>query len=173
MSFPDGSEGKESACNAGDPGSIPGLGRSLGKIMAIHSNILAWTIPWTEKPGGLQSMGSRRIIYDWVTKQQQTHVMYYILFLLKMHSYFHGSRLWGAHALWWTQHIILLKLLFSFWCPNYHRFGQWETLSGWFLSLFWQAPIIFLLALPHFYSQCSNLILYLSCSSHGIFKASW
>ena len=61
MSFPDGSEGKESACNAGDPGSIPGLGRSLGKIMAIHSSVLAWTIPWTEKPGGLQSMESQRV----------------------------------------------------------------------------------------------------------------
>ena len=93
--------------------------RSLGqedpveKEMAMHFSILLWEIPWTEKPGGLQSMGSRRIIYNWVTKQQQIHVMYYILFLLKMHSYFHGSRLWGAHALWWTLHIILLKLLFN------------------------------------------------------------
>ena len=104
--------------------------RSLGqedpleKEMAMHFSILLWEIPWTEKPGGLQSMGSRRIIYDWVTKQQQIHVMYYILFLIKMHSYFHGLRLWGAHALWWTQHIILLKLLFSFWCPNYHNMAK-------------------------------------------------
>ena len=47
----------ESACNAGDPGSIPGWGRSTGEGMATHSSILAWRIPWTEAPGRLQSMG--------------------------------------------------------------------------------------------------------------------
>ena len=46
MAFPDGSYGKESACNAGDLGSIPGLGRSTGEDMAIHSSTLAWRIPW-------------------------------------------------------------------------------------------------------------------------------
>ena len=35
--------------------------------MAPHSNTLAWKIPWTEEPGGLQSMGSRRVGHDWVT----------------------------------------------------------------------------------------------------------
>ena len=49
--------GKEFAYNAGDPSSIPGPGRSLEKKMASHSGILAWEIPWTEKPGRLQSMG--------------------------------------------------------------------------------------------------------------------
>ena len=33
----------------------------LGKGMATHSGILAWRIPWTEEPGGLQSMGSQRV----------------------------------------------------------------------------------------------------------------
>ena len=37
-------------------GSIPGSGRSLEEEMATHFSILAWKIPWTEKPGGLQSM---------------------------------------------------------------------------------------------------------------------
>ena len=36
----------------------------LEKEMAIHSNILAWKIPWTEKPGRLQSTGSQRVGYD-------------------------------------------------------------------------------------------------------------
>ena len=49
--------GKESACNVGDLGSIPRSGRSLGKEMATHSSIFAWEIPWTEEPGGLQSVG--------------------------------------------------------------------------------------------------------------------
>ena len=53
MSFPVGSDGKESACNAGDPGSIPGSGRSLEKGMATYSNILAWRIPWMEESGEL------------------------------------------------------------------------------------------------------------------------
>ena len=93
MGFPDSSVGKESACNAGNPSSIPGSGRSaaegigyplqyswaslvaqmvknppatweicvqslgredpLEEGMASHSSILAWRIPWTEKPGGL------------------------------------------------------------------------------------------------------------------------
>ena len=35
--------------------------------MATHSSILAWRIPWTEEPGGLQSMGSQRVRHDWVT----------------------------------------------------------------------------------------------------------
>ena len=43
--FPGGSDGKESACSAGDLGSITGLGRSPGEYMATHSSILAWRIP--------------------------------------------------------------------------------------------------------------------------------
>ena len=45
MGFPGGSDGKESTYNAGDPGSIPGLGRSLEEGMATHSSIVAWRIP--------------------------------------------------------------------------------------------------------------------------------
>ena len=39
--------------------------------MATLSSVLAWEIPWTEEPGGLQSMGSKKIGHDLVTKQQQ------------------------------------------------------------------------------------------------------
>ena len=49
VGFPDGSDSKESPCNAGDPGSIPGWGDPLEKGMTIHSSILAWRIPWTEE----------------------------------------------------------------------------------------------------------------------------
>ena len=45
--------GKESASNAGDVGSIPELEDPLEKEMATYSSILAWEMPWTEKPGGL------------------------------------------------------------------------------------------------------------------------
>ena len=47
LGFPGGSAGKESACNVGDLGSVPGLGRSLEKGKATHSSILAWRIPGT------------------------------------------------------------------------------------------------------------------------------
>ena len=62
--FPGGSEGKAPARNAGDLGSIPGLGSSPGEEMATHSSILAWRIPWMEEPGGLQSMGLQRVRHD-------------------------------------------------------------------------------------------------------------
>ena len=54
--------GKESACNSGDIGdtsSIPGSGRHPGGRNGDHSSVLAWKIPWTEEPDGLQSMGSQ------------------------------------------------------------------------------------------------------------------
>ena len=57
LGFPSGSDGTEFDCNAGDLGSIPGLGRLPGEGMATHSSILGWRIPWTEEPGTLQSMG--------------------------------------------------------------------------------------------------------------------
>ena len=83
---------KDPPANAGNAGLIPGSGRSLSSLvaqmvknlptmletwvqslggedplekeMATHSGILSWKIPWTEKPGGLQSMGSQRIGHD-------------------------------------------------------------------------------------------------------------
>ena len=42
----------------------------LEKEMTTHSSILAWEIPWTEEPGGLQTMGSQRVGHDLTTKQQ-------------------------------------------------------------------------------------------------------
>ena len=39
-------------------------GEDLEEGMAIHSGILAWEIPWTEEPGGLQSIGSQRVRHD-------------------------------------------------------------------------------------------------------------
>ena len=53
----------------------------LEEEMSTHSSILAWEIPWTEEPGGLQSTGLQRVRHDWVTEQQpakgcgQRHVL--------------------------------------------------------------------------------------------------
>ena len=46
----------------------------LKKEMATHSSILAWRIPWTEEPGGLQSTGSQRVGHDWATEDTQPSV---------------------------------------------------------------------------------------------------
>ena len=114
MGFPDSSAGKESACNVGDPGLIPGSGRSPGEGlgyplqyswaslvtqtiknlpamqeiwvwslgwedpleegMAHRPSILFWRIPWTEEPGGLQSMRSQRVGHDWKTEHTNAHI---------------------------------------------------------------------------------------------------
>ena len=55
--FPGGSDGEESAWKGDDPVRSLGQEDPLEKEMATHSSILAWRIPWTEEPGGLQSMG--------------------------------------------------------------------------------------------------------------------
>ena len=50
---------KNPLANARDTGSIPRLRRSPGEANGNHSSILAWKIPWTEGPGGLQPVGSQ------------------------------------------------------------------------------------------------------------------
>ena len=54
----------DSACNAGEPASIPESGRCPGEEMATHYRIFAWKIPLLEKSGGLPSMGSQRVRHD-------------------------------------------------------------------------------------------------------------
>ena len=60
LGFPGGSDGKQSTCNAEDLGQED----PLEEDTATLSSILAWKIPWTEKPGGLQSVGSPRVGHD-------------------------------------------------------------------------------------------------------------
>ena len=54
---------------------------SLQKEMASHSSVLAWEIPWTEEPGGLQSMGSVRVGHNWLTS-------------LSLFTFMHWRRQW-------------------------------------------------------------------------------
>ena len=68
-------------------------------VMATHSSILAWRIPWTEEPGGLQSTGSQRVGHDWATslhfienvtiwyssRLSSTSIFYSFLFLSSIH----------------------------------------------------------------------------------------
>ena len=86
--------------------------------MAPHSSTLVWKIPWTEEPGGLQSMGSLRVGHDWVTS-------------LSLFTFMHWRRKWqptpvflpgesqgwgslvGCHGLWAAQSWTQLKRLSS------------------------------------------------------------
>ena len=82
LDFPGGSDGKASAYNAGDPGSIPGSGRSPGERNDNHSSTLAWKISWTEKPGRLQSMRLQRVGHDWVTS-----LSFFLVLLLTLENF--------------------------------------------------------------------------------------
>ena len=103
--FPGGSDSKESACNVGDLGSSLGWEAPLGKEMETHSIILAWRIPWTKEPGGLQPVGSQRGGHDWVT---HTHRRLWLL---------HRSLL-GLHGRYVSSGWLILCSL------------QWVTLKG-------------------------------------------
>ena len=59
---------KNPSVKEGDAVSIPGSEDLLEKEMATDLSILAWEILWTEKPGGLQSMGLQRVRHDLTTK---------------------------------------------------------------------------------------------------------
>ena len=62
--FPSGLLVKNPPLSAEVAGSIPDGGDPLEKRMVTHTSILAWRIQWTEKPGGLQSMGLQRVRHD-------------------------------------------------------------------------------------------------------------
>ena len=66
--------GKESACQAEDADLVPGSGRSPGEGNGNLFQDSCLETPWTEKPRGLQSMGSQRIRYNLGTKQQQAKI---------------------------------------------------------------------------------------------------
>ena len=75
ISFPNGSAVKNLPVNAEDASSVLGSGGDpLEKEMATHSSILAWDIPWTEQPGGLQSMGSQSVGHNLATEHAHMYV---------------------------------------------------------------------------------------------------
>ena len=92
LGFLGGSNGKESAYNAGDMGSILGWEYPLEEGMTTHSSILAWEVPWTEEPGRQQSTVSKRIRHDWSDNTNcyisQTNIIW---------SYTVEHRIWGGY----------------------------------------------------------------------------
>ena len=97
-SFPGGTSGKESICKCGrwktcwfDPwvGKIP-----WRKEMVTHSSILAWRIPWTEEPGGLQSIGLQRVN---TTEHTHTHSIWW-LHGIALKTWPHSPKCWNMNV---------------------------------------------------------------------------
>ena len=87
-----------SVCNAGDLGSIPGLGRPLGEGNGNRSSILAWRIPWTEEPGQLETTGLQRVRHNWAIN---TFIFTYTQNPYTANSYTHAC-LYKHTCTYWT-----------------------------------------------------------------------
>ena len=99
-----GSMVKNPPANAGASGlvgSTPGLGRSPGGGNGNPSSILAWRIPWTEEPGGLQSIGLQRVRHDWVTEHTHTQALSVYIYII-------------CRQAWWYFQVHLYHLNFVF-----------------------------------------------------------
>ena len=62
---------------------------SLEEDMATHLSVFAQRIPWTEEPGGPQSMGSQTVRHDWVTKHIHAYIIFQILFHYRLFHSIH------------------------------------------------------------------------------------
>ena len=109
LGLPRWCNGKESACQCKKCGFDPWVGQfPWRRKMAAHSSILAWKIPWTNEPGGLQSMGSWRVRHDWVkhtyTRFGGSNFLWKGILLLKKFFGAPASRLCNSHQ-YLTHHI--------------------------------------------------------------------
>ena len=116
--------------------------RSLEKRIDTHSSILAWRIPWTEEPGGLQSLGSQRVRHDWMTNTHRhththTHTHTNTIFnknkvgkknnLIKTFS----SKHWNKEGDCDNLLLITAVSLFKYWMP--WVFWSISVIKGWIL----------------------------------------
>ena len=83
----------------------------LEEDMAIHSSILAWRIPRTEEPGGLQSMGSQRVGHDWAT-------FTFFLYRVPVHVYFHVFAYFMCHLFTYIEMFMLFLTRITLVCEN-------------------------------------------------------
>ena len=114
----------------------------LKKWMTTHSSILAWRIPWTEEPGGLQSMGSQRVEHNWETN---AYTLWYSIYCggLELITQY----LWGIPVCFLTSNQPTSKSLSDYhwlgsvlagygpWCPKESDMTEWHIFSGSVLEL--------------------------------------
>ena len=84
----------------------------LEKEVVTHSSILAWRIPWTEQPGGLQSTGLQRVGHDWATSLT-SHTIKGLSNILIMEDFFNIDHLQGLvfHVTYFKKHRSGLKII--------------------------------------------------------------
>ena len=109
--------------------------------MATHSSILAWRIPWTEKTGGLQSMGLQSVRHDWVTNTFTFHLPNQELGFSMLKFLLKCLRNLFSHYLWYYFYKLLIKWLKNIkaqkkilWrqmvnIDNYSWYTKWQVLS--------------------------------------------
>ena len=107
LTYYGGSDGKASAYNAGDTGSIPGSGRSPGEGNGNPLQYSYKEVPWTEEPGGLQSMGSQRVGHNLATSLSVFHIVWEIR-LVSLNLFIHLIP--GPHL------DNLIQMFISWWC---------------------------------------------------------
>ena len=110
IGFPSGSDGKESACNAGDPGLISRSGRSPGEGMATRSSILAWRIPRTRNLAGYSPWDHKELdMNEWLIHLYacvSTYIYTCIHTLIRVHT--------GVYTQTWL-HVIHPYMLMCMW----------------------------------------------------------
>ena len=94
---------------------------ALEESMATHSSIVAWRNPWTEEPGGLWSLGLRRVGHDWATAQCMTIILNMFICLLAISVCSLEKCPWKSGCLfsyYWVVYIyICLKICFEIFSP--------------------------------------------------------
>ena len=123
--------------------SIPGLRRSPEEEMVTHSSILAWEIPWTEEPRGLQSMGLQRVGRGWATKQQQQQFIFKAYWLLIVHTSLH----YGLLFFFWKKVVFLSWMSVLNLLKQMHKFNfSWKSKAHvrYIICLSWSKEQIFL-----------------------------
>ena len=137
LGFPGGSEGKESACNAEDLGSIPGLGRSPeeGNCNPLEYFCLENSVYWGA--GRLQSMGSQRIGHNWAAN---THAMIFSFISCYLYKIFCEVSVqdfcpfFDLTSYCWFVEILYILWIWDFYISIYYIFSSVCALNIHFLS---------------------------------------
>ena len=119
---------------------VPFLGweESLEESMVIHASIRAWKSPWTEEPGGLQSIGSQRVGHDWATKHS-TSLLTFPPFRLSYPSQASQSTRLGlpvlysnfSPAVYFTHGSVYISMLLFPFIPLLHIYSIFKCLYIW------------------------------------------
>ena len=134
LGFPDGSEGKVPACSVGDTGDVdllPGSETPPEEEMVTHSSILAWEIPGSEEPGGLQSIASNYKSEKLASHSSSIHSFissFAYLFSDYLLSIASKARPWGELCSGTHFSYPVLSLFF---CLGVYNEGEWVCVDVW------------------------------------------